>query len=115
MKIGHIELPISDPMASRQFYEHVLGAKIEQIQGERFIWLTLGETVLLLNPGLEAPSGELVKRPNLVFYTSRLAERVAELEAKGVRFHERHGCFHFEDPDGNAFQLVDPGGDHSGT
>ena len=115
MKIGHIELPISDPDASRRFYEQVLGFTVEQVQGERFIWLSHGDTVVLLNPALKAPGGDLHTRPNLVLYTDHLEDQVARLEAQGVTLFERHGCFHFEDPDGNAFQVVDPGGDHSGA
>ncbi|MFC1852033.1 VOC family protein [candidate division CSSED10-310 bacterium] len=111
MKIGHIELNVSDPMKSKEFYEKVLGFEVVVDQGDQIIWLKLGEQELLLRPGLDVVhSDSCQKSPfNLVFYTDDLIQKKKELTAKGVEFKgEDQGCPIFTDPDGNWFQLVNP-------
>lgn len=115
MRIGHIELPITNPDKSITFYRDALGFKVDSIQGGRYVWLSCGETTVLLNPDLAcaAPNGKFSQ--NLVLYTNDLKQRVDELRGRGVTLTQCGACFHFRDPDGNLFQLVNPGDDHSGS
>lgn len=46
MKIGHIELFVTDVGHARQFYEEVLGCELVAVQAEQFIWLKLGDAEL---------------------------------------------------------------------
>jgi catechol 2,3-dioxygenase-like lactoylglutathione lyase family enzyme len=113
MKLGHIEIFVPDPLASRRFYEEVLGCEVEDVQDDRFVWLRLADTEILLRPGSpraavstysEAPVG-------LVLYTADLEATRSELESRGLVFRGQDGseeCLTFTDPDGNWFQLVNP-------
>ena len=112
MKIGHIELPVSDPKKSLSFYRDTLGFSVETVQGERYVWLRSGDVEVLLNPDLKRdPVG--ASGQNVVLYTPELASAVQRLRERGVPMEERGNCHHFMDPDGNRFQLVNPGDVHS--
>ena len=68
MKLGHIEIPVSDPMRSLAFYRDTLGFTLEVNQADRFIWMTANDVVLMLRPGFEsAPENDLAA-VNLVLY-----------------------------------------------
>ncbi|HAY33310.1 MAG TPA: VOC family protein [Ignavibacteria bacterium] len=113
MKIGHIEIFAEDPIASIEFYEKILGFTVEEIQHEKFVWLKLGETQLLLRPGKNKNQTDEYKDSNIgfVFYTSDLNKTKVELEDRGLVFSGTDGsdsCLTFKDPDGNWFQLTDP-------
>ena len=115
MRLGHVEIPVSDPLGSAEFYGKVLGMQLGANQADRYMWLVSGEAVVLLRPGFgDAPDEDDLAEINLVFYSDDLAADAARLESHGVRFTERDNCLHFRDPDGHWLQLVDPGGDHSG-
>lgn len=110
IRFGHIELPISDPQRALSFYRDALGCEIEAIQGERFIWIKLFGVSVLLNPQLTPAATD----HNLVLYAAKVESVVEDLRERGVSFQHIHNCWCFSDPDGNRFQLVDPGDDHSG-
>lgn len=113
MRIGHVELPVQDLLASLAFYEGVLGFRLEANQGDRFLWLTSGDVVILLRPGPPRPAGGEDDSPNVVLYTEDLDAAHARLVAAGVSTTLRGTCHYFQDPDGHWFQLVNPGDDHS--
>ncbi len=115
MRIGHVELPVSDPLRARDFYVDVLGFTHEETQGGRFVWLSLDGRTVLLNPSYAPPGRGFLESPNLVLYAEDLHARVAELRSRGLALEGKPPCFRFRDPDGNWFQLVDPRGDHSGA
>jgi catechol 2,3-dioxygenase-like lactoylglutathione lyase family enzyme len=115
MRVGHIELFVSDPLASKTFYEDVLGGEVVAVQGDRFVWMKFGEVELLLRPGSPGPEAAAYGegRAGVVLYTDDLAARVAELKARGLAFRGTDGsddCLTFTDPDGHWFMLVDPAG-----
>lgn len=115
MQFGHIEIFVSDIQRSLHFYENVLGFAVTAIQGQH-VWLQFGEVELLLRPGQPpAPAGRYQDAPAaLVLYTDDLASTMAELRGRGLTFKgtaDSDKCPTFTDPDGNWFQLVDPG-DH---
>ena len=56
MTIGHTELFVRDPLASRDFYQRVLEFEVVTMQGPN-VWLTLGAVEVLLRPG-RAGSGD---------------------------------------------------------
>jgi catechol 2,3-dioxygenase-like lactoylglutathione lyase family enzyme len=113
MRMAHTELFVNDPLASRDFYERVLGFQVMDVQHEgKVIWLAMGERVLLLRAG---PPPRKV--PNyqhagsaLVFFTDDLPAEMAALKARGLVFDGDDGpnCPTFKDPDGHWYQLVDP-------
>lgn len=116
MEFGHVEILATDPANSRLFYEGVLGFETVAVQHERFIWMKKGELEILIRPGQPAqPAARYEDAPTgIVFYTSELAETLAGLVARGLELKgtvDSDKCYTFTDPDGNWFQLVDPG-DH---
>jgi catechol 2,3-dioxygenase-like lactoylglutathione lyase family enzyme len=116
MRIGHLELFVSDPQRSRAFYEDVLGFEVETVQaGGSFVWLKLGESSLLLRPERDSPEAAAYRNAAcaIVLYTDDLPARMEELRGRGLAFRGTDGspgCPTFTDPDGNWFQLVDPAG-----
>jgi catechol 2,3-dioxygenase-like lactoylglutathione lyase family enzyme len=117
MHIGHIELFVSDPLASRDFYVTKLGFEVVAEQGPegqapRFVWLKLGESgpEILLRPGkpLSQPSYQQAQA-GIVLYTSDEPATMKELSARGLVINgEDTGCPCFSDPDGHWWQIVNP-------
>jgi catechol 2,3-dioxygenase-like lactoylglutathione lyase family enzyme len=117
LKIGHTELFVKDPLASRRFYEEVLGFEVVAVQQERFVWLKLGETEILLRPTQAPPNAPDYQHAHvgIVLYTDDLEKTAAALKTRGLEFKGTDGpdcCLTFTDPDGHWFQLVNPE-DHS--
>ncbi|MCB9896265.1 MAG: VOC family protein [Planctomycetes bacterium] len=114
MRIGHIELFVKDPLAAKEFYTGVLGAELvsEQADG-RIVWVKLGELEILLRPGEPGDSPDIYKlaRSGICLYTDDLDTEIARLKLRGLAFEgdDGEGCPTFRDPDGNWFQLVNPG------
>lgn len=115
MKVGHIELFVRDPMASKRFYEEVLGFTVDQVQGEMFVWLESGNATFLLRPGPATPGDGSVyseeAAAGIVLYTDDLDAARRRLEDRGLAFRGTDGsdaCLTFQDPDGHWFQLVNP-------
>jgi catechol 2,3-dioxygenase-like lactoylglutathione lyase family enzyme len=109
VKLGHVELFVRDPLASRAFYEDVLGFNVVAVQDERFVWVENGA----VRPGTP-PAGRAdyaAAGVALVLYTDDLDGEMAALSARGLAFSGCDGseaCPTFSDPDGNWFMLVDP-------
>ena len=56
LNFGHIELFVTDPLGAMTFYRDVLGFEVETVQRDKYVWLKLGGTTILLRPGkVEAP------------------------------------------------------------
>ena len=108
MKFGHIELETGDPLASMRFYVDVLGYALVANQGDRFIWVEKGGVEYLLRP-----RGDYAL-PCYVYYANDPAAEAERLRTAGVEVLHKGNCFHFTDPDGHSFQIVNPGEDHSG-
>ena len=112
---GHIELFVSDPVIAKEFYVKALGFSLVEVQAETFVWLSSGELTVLLRPGGGPERGDTYQNAaiGLVLYTDNLPETKLQLEERGVEFLGTDGsdeCLTFCDPDGNWFQLVNPGG-----
>lgn len=119
IKMGHIEVFVKDPMASKEFYCGVLGFELDTIQQDKFVWLRAGEYTVLLRPVLgdhrELYTGRgeeySAAEKGFVLYTNDLDSAKSDLESKGLVFKGTDGsdrCLTFTDPDGNWFQLVNP-------
>lgn len=114
LRFGHAEIFVSNPSKSRDFYETVLGFKVETVQHDgSIIWMKHGATTFLLRPGRQAPETKTYQNAAsaLVLYTDDLPAAVSGLKARGLEFKGFDGpetCLTFTDPDGNWFQLVDP-------
>lgn len=115
LKLGHIELFVKDPQVSKEFYTNVLGFKLVEEQGEgNFVWLSSGESLILLRPGDGSQKGSDYSSASagIVLYTDDLPAAKKELLSRGLEFKGTDGsdnCLTFTDPDGNWFQLVNPG------
>lgn len=114
MRVGHIELFVEDPEASRKWYELILKAEFVREQADGMIqWIRLGDTEILLRPGQPGESPEIYKqaRGAITLYTDDLDGTVAALKSRGLAFEgdDGPGCPTFRDRDGNWFQLTDPG------
>src|SRR5437762_3376151 len=111
MHVGHIELFVRDPRASRAFYENVLGFELVAEQGQH-VWLKLGNVEVLLRPGTGTKARDYASAASgLVLYTDDLEATAAKLTARGLTFSGTDGsekCRTFCDPDGHWFQLVNP-------
>ena len=111
MRLGHIELFVRDPLASREFYEKILGFEVVAVQGPN-LWLKIGGVEVLLRPG----TGPAVRdygsaATGLVIYTDNIAATAAQLEERGLTSSGTDGsdkCLTFRDPHGHWFQLVNP-------
>ncbi|WP_425364301.1 VOC family protein [Bradyrhizobium barranii] len=112
MKLGHIELFVADPLASKEFYRRVLGFEILEVQGGRCVWMKLGDITFVLRPG-EPPRVDAYQKAGaaLVLYTDDLSSALNALSDRGLTPAGTDGsplCPTFTDLDGNWFQLVDP-------
>ena len=110
---GHIEIFVSDPITSKDFYTDVLGFQVQEIQLEQYVWLNLDDLTLLLRPGQpqSAPLSYQASNVGIVLYTDHLERTQADLLDRGIEFKGTDGsdrCLTFTDPDGIWFQLVDP-------
>jgi catechol 2,3-dioxygenase-like lactoylglutathione lyase family enzyme len=113
LKLGHIEVFVTDPLRSKDFYVDVLGFGLEIIQQNKIVWLHSGAYTLLLRPGNKIQRGADYQSAEKAFvlYTDNLDETKTILAKKGLVFKGTDGsdrCLTFTDPDGNWFQLVDP-------
>lgn len=113
MRLGHIELFVSNPMQSLEFYRDVLGFEVVAIQGEQFVWMKSGDTEVLLRPG--SGTGDVPHynqtSAGFVLYTTDLSSTATALQERGLEFRGTDGseqCLTFTDPDGHWFQLVNP-------
>jgi catechol 2,3-dioxygenase-like lactoylglutathione lyase family enzyme len=114
-RLGHIELFVADPLASRSFYTEVLGFAHVTTQGDTFVWLESNGTEILLRPGEGSQRGDTYQSASsaLVLYTDNLSDTRKDLEQRGVEIRGTDGspdCLTFTDPDGNWLQLVNPEG-----
>jgi catechol 2,3-dioxygenase-like lactoylglutathione lyase family enzyme len=108
LKLGHIEVFVADPAASRDWYVQVLGARAVADQGP-FQWIELGGTELLLRPG--APRVVPNYRETsvaLVLYVDSLAplETQLAIHQVPVSHGDEDGCLTFQDPDGHWIQAT---------
>jgi catechol 2,3-dioxygenase-like lactoylglutathione lyase family enzyme len=113
MKFGHLEIFVSDPQASKHFYQDVLGFELTVDQGGGLYWLQKGAVEILLRPGkpTRTPARYEDAPSSFVFYTDDLQATMQELQQRGLVFRgtvDSEKCFTFTDPDGNWFQLVNP-------
>lgn len=118
MQLRHLELFVSDPLAARDFYVHVLGFELEMEQGPageppKFIWLNNGPHSILLRPGSPPAAAASYQQAacGIVLCCADLEKQAAELRARGLEFKgdDGPGCPTFTDPDGHWFQLIDHG------
>ena len=89
MRLGHVELPVSDPLRSLDFYRDVLGFALDANQADQYIWISSNGVAILLRPGFEDASGDDVAAVNLVLYTDALSADTARLREAGLELTER--------------------------
>lgn len=113
MRMGHLELFVSDMDAAITFYKTMLGCEVIARNGTEYTWIRFGDVELLLRSGwnmFQAP--EYTQAPmGIVLYTRDIQGEAQQLADRGVVFKGYDGsehCLTFTDPDGNWFQLVNP-------
>jgi catechol 2,3-dioxygenase-like lactoylglutathione lyase family enzyme len=107
MRFGHLELGVSDPIASREFYTTRLGFVAVADQGPGFQWIEREGLEILLRKGPPSPG------VSIVYYTDRPETEAERLRAAGADVTLVASCWHVRDPDGHLIQVVDPAADHS--
>ena len=111
MRMGHIELFVRDPLASKAFYVDVLGFDLVDVQGGRFVWVKLGEREILLRQGTHPEPAVSYQQAGagIVLFTDDVEAAAGRLRERGLEFRGTDGsesCLTFMDPDGNWFQLA---------
>lgn len=117
MKVGHVEVFVTDAARARDFYTRVLGFELVAEQAGGFTWVRSGPLEILLRPGRSAAAAPSYGAAGsaIALYTEDLDGARRALETRGLEFKGTDGsprCLTFTDPDGNWLQLVDPG-DHA--
>lgn len=111
LSIGHIEIFVRDTLQSRKFYTSILGFEHIETQDNKFVWLKLGESTVLLRPGTPPNIGKFYQTTNigLVIYSNDASKTLENFINRGLEIKgDDTGCPVFTDPDGNWFQLVNP-------
>ena len=112
MKIGHIELFVKDPLASKEFYETVLEFEVVSAQGSDFVWVRSGEMEILLRKGKPSTSSAYESSNHaIVLYTDDLKATEQLLSGHGLQCQamtDSDKCLTFTDPDGHWYQIVNP-------
>ena len=109
--IGHLEIFVKDPLKAKDFYIDVLGFELEEIQGEKVVWLKMNDKPILLRPGENTHPAETYHKANIamVIYTDDMQGTLDTYVKRGLVIKgDDTGCPVFTDPDGNWFQLVNP-------
>ncbi|MCC6740837.1 MAG: VOC family protein [Planctomycetia bacterium] len=112
-RVGHLEVFVPDPMRAKDFYVHILGFEVGEVQHEgKVVWLAKDDFTLLLRPGQPDAAPRYQEAATaIVLYTDDLDAEVKSLKNRGLVFKGTDGsdrCLTFTDPDGNWFQLVNP-------
>jgi catechol 2,3-dioxygenase-like lactoylglutathione lyase family enzyme len=111
MRIGHLELFVSDTDRSKRFYVEMLGFDLVAEQPGGYVWLKVGEAEILLRPRIAEGRRPMLygdSGQGIALYVDDLSLRSSELQRRGVvMMGDDQGCPTFADPDGNWFQLVD--------
>ncbi len=117
--LDHVVLRVRDLAVSIEFYERVLGARIErELQEPRIVQLRIGESLLDLVPGRKPRE----KGTNLDHFAVRVApfdpaalkRRLARHGIEPGEVKERYGAdgygpsIYFADPDGNMVEFKGP-------
>jgi len=108
-KLGHLEIFVKEPLKAKDFYINMLGFELVEIQGEKFVWLKMGDSLILLRPGNSAIKSDTYQKTNIamVIYTDDLEKTLNEYKSCGLLIKgDDTGCPVFTDSDGNWFQLV---------
>jgi catechol 2,3-dioxygenase-like lactoylglutathione lyase family enzyme len=113
LKLGHMELFVSDPARSGDFYRDVLGFELLAEQGADFIWLKSGDREILLRRAPAISQARTYQESAIAFvlYTDDLPATLAHLKSRGLLPTGADGgpkCPTFTDPDGHWFQVVNP-------
>jgi catechol 2,3-dioxygenase-like lactoylglutathione lyase family enzyme len=112
MRFGHIEIFVSDPIRSRQFYRDVLGFEVTAIQGDRFVWLQKEGIEILLRPGHPPrPASRYEDSPTgIVLYTDDLDRAIEDLKRRGLEVRGVRGVQEVPHFHRSGRQLVSIGG-----
>jgi catechol 2,3-dioxygenase-like lactoylglutathione lyase family enzyme len=118
-RVHHVSFPVSDLERARAFYEGVLG--LEEIprpeMGLRGKWYRVGdaEIHIIVTPEADVgtrSAGLTPLGPHTAFQVDDYAKTLEALEARGVevlKTSAENGQLWIRDPDGNVFELIEPG------
>ncbi|MCI0450468.1 MAG: VOC family protein [Chlorobi bacterium] len=60
-KLGHLEIFVKEPLKAKDFYINILGFELVETQDEKFVWLKMGDSLILLRPGSSEMNSETSK------------------------------------------------------
>jgi catechol 2,3-dioxygenase-like lactoylglutathione lyase family enzyme len=119
--VDHVWFWVSDMDASVDFYTRKLGLELRMRQGDDWTELDGGHVRIGLH-GSGTRDGSPTRGGTVVFEVEDLDLAKAALEQRGVDFDEHLGevpgyarYASFEDPDGNAMQLIEYAGGTGGS
>ena len=111
LKLGHLEIFVKDPLKSKEFYIDVLGFEHVETQGNKAVWLKMGDGLILLRPGSNSHPSNTYQSANIamVIYCDDAVKTLQTYKDRGLVIKgDDTGCPVFTDPEGNWFQLVNP-------
>lgn len=111
MRLGHIEIFVSDAAESMRFYAELLGFDVLDIQeAGKLVWLRAGDVEILLRSGKSPHRAKAYGEAGiaLVLYTPEVRVTMERLKAHGLEFRGDDGddVLTFTDPDGHWIQLT---------
>lgn len=109
MFLRHIEIFVSDPLKSKEFYENILGFKTEVVQKDKYVWMKMGEKEILLRPKDGSPNTRSFASSdsNIVLCSENPVAELKRMKDAGLEVKGNDGgCPTFTDLDGNWFQLI---------
>lgn len=103
---------MKDALASRDFYESVVGFEVVAVQSPGQVWVRSGEMEILLRK-VNAPISSRYETSSsgIVQYTDDLDSTARDLSHRGLEFRctvDTDKCLTLTDLDGHWFQLINP-------
>ncbi len=56
-----MEIFVKEPLKAKDFYINILGFELVETQDEKFVWLKMGDSLILLRPGSSEMNSETSK------------------------------------------------------
>lgn len=111
LTFGHLELFVNSPAKSVEFYENILGFKLNSDQGENFKWIKSGDTEILFRKGISKNKSDSYHNSNiaLCIYCDNINLFLEKLKSQKINFtfiDNSTECVALQDPDGNWIQVV---------
>jgi catechol 2,3-dioxygenase-like lactoylglutathione lyase family enzyme len=107
LEFGHIEIFVKDPLKSLEFYTNVLGFELMEVQGDKFVWVKMGDRAVLLREGGNDIPAETYQETNItiVIYTYDVEETLRLCKQKGLVIKGDDAAARYSGPDRTGSSL----------